>query len=421
MIAPALSHISRHLHITPEDTQIALSIFILAFAFGPLILSPCTEVFGRKPVWIASSTCYVIWNVICGFSTKRGTLIASRFFSGFGASAQFAISFPVLSDCWKPEQRGKSFALATFIPLLGPAIGPIVGGVITENIGWRWIFWVLAVFDAFLILLTFVFFRETHGQTILKKKAKKLRQQTGRNYRAEFEATSPSLAHRLKVGLTRPYRLLISQPILQLLSLLLAYNFGILYIVLSTFATMWINRYNQSTATSGLNYLALVIGYTIAAQIGGPATDRIWAHMKQKHHGHTSPEYRVPLMVPGVLLIPAGLVWYGWSVQYRLHWAMPDVGIGLFGCGNILATQAMQAYVMDAFADHTASASAASQFLRNLFAFAFPIFAPRMYDSLQFGWGNSLLAFMFLAMGVPGPFVLWKWGAKLREMGKPQQ
>lgn len=337
------------------------------------------------------------------------------------SSGDLQISFPVLSDCWKPDQRGKSFALATFIPLLGPAIGPIVGGVITERIGWRWLFWVLAAFDAFLIFLTFIFFRETHGQTILRRKARKLRQQTGRNHRTDFELSSPSLPRRLRVGLTRPYRLLITQPILQLLSLLLAYNFGILYIVLSTFATMWIDRYHQSQQSSGLNYLALVIGYTIAAQIGGPATDAIWARLKQKHGGSTRPEYRVPLMIPGVLLIPAGLLIYGWGVQQKLSWAVPDVGIGVFGCGNILATQAMQAYVMDAFAEHTASASAASQFLRNVFAFAFPIFAPRMYASLGFGWGNSLLALMFLAMGVPGPFVLWRYGERLRRMGKPQQ
>lgn len=91
-MAPALSDISHELNIAPEEAQIALSIFVLAFAFGPLFLGPCSEVFGRKPVWLASSTCYVIWSVICGFATKRGTMMASRFFSGIGASAQFAVS-----------------------------------------------------------------------------------------------------------------------------------------------------------------------------------------------------------------------------------------------------------------------------------------------------------------------------------------
>lgn len=204
------------------------------------------------------------------------------------------------------------------------------------------------------------------------------------------------------------------------MSLFLAYNFGILYIVLATFATIWIDVYYQTLTTSGLHYISLAVGYTLAAQIGGPLTDRIWNHLQAKHDGNTAPEYRVPLMLPSIFLIPAGLFWYGWSVHAQTHWAVVDVGIGVFGCGIILGTQSMQAYVLDAFPDHTASASAASQFLRNLFAFAFPIFTPSLYRELGYGWGNSLLAFLFIALGVPAPLIPWRYGATLRGKGEPQ-
>ena len=303
--------------------------------------------------------------------------------------------------------------------MLGPALGPILGGLITDSIGWRWLFWVLSAFDTLLMVPAIVLFRETHAPTILERKAKKLTKLTGQEHRTEYDATNVSFTTKLRSGLTRPYRLLITQPILQLISLFLAYNFGILYIVLTTFATMWITVYQQSEAVSGVNYLGLVIGYTIAAQAGAPVTDRIWRYLKRTR-GETAPEYRVPLMIPAMVLIPTGLLCYGWSVERHAHWAVVDVGIGIFGCGIILSTQSMQAYVMDAFVDYTASASAASQFLRNIFAFAFPIFAPKLYENLGYGWGNSLLAFLFIAIGVPGPLILWKFGAKLREMGKPQ-
>jgi hypothetical protein len=79
----------------------------------------------------------------------------------------------------------------------------------------------------------------------------------------------------------------------------------------------------------------------------------------------------------------------------------------------------MQAYVMDSYRKYIASASAASEFL-SLTGFAFPLFAPKMYGGLGYGWGNSLLAFLFLAIGVPAPLLLWRYGAKLRAMGKPQ-
>ncbi|MCJ1407248.1 hypothetical protein MMC19_001319 [Ptychographa xylographoides] len=190
--------------------------------------------------------------------------------------------------------------------------------------------------------------------------------------------------------------------------------------MLSTFAELWTQRYGQSVQQSGLNYIALAIGNTIAAQIGARITDRVWATLKRKAGGLTLPENRVPMMIPGSLLIPIGLFWYGWTGESRAFWIVTDVGVGIFTCGIILGTQAMQAYVLDSFPKYTSSASAASQFLRSITAFVFPIFAPAMYSKLGYGWGNSVLGFLSLIIGLPAPLLLWKFGAKLRAKGKPQ-
>ncbi|KAI4732542.1 MFS multidrug transporter [Aureobasidium sp. EXF-12298] len=419
MMAPALGQISKDLHATESTTQMTLSIYVLSFAFGPMVLAPMTEVFGRKPVWLGSGCFYILWNIVCGFSHSNSLMIASRFLSGLGASAEYAVTNPVLSDCWLPEQRGHSFSISTFIPLLGPAIGPILGGFISESVGWRWLFWVLSMLDALLMICTFIIFPETHAPTILGRRARALRKQTGQRYHTEDDENNQALSKRLAVSLTRPCRLLLTQPIIQLMGLLLAYNFGILYIVLSTFASLWTDRYGQSLGDSGLHYIALAIGYTIAAQAGARITDRIWKHLKARAGRETQPEYRVPLMIPGAIIIPIGLFWYGWTAQERMFWILPDIGIAIFGCGVIVGTQAMQAYVMDSFPTHVASASAASQLLRSITGFAFPLFAPSLYAKLGYGWGNSLLAFVFIAIGVPAPLILWKYGAKLRAMGKP--
>ncbi|KAI1845285.1 hypothetical protein JX266_008595 [Neoarthrinium moseri] len=420
MLAPALHSIAHDLETDEEETQIFLSIFILAFAFGPMVLSPLAEVFGRRPVWLLGSCFYVLWNTVAGFSQTPGLMIASRVLSGIGASVEFAITQPVLSDCWVPAERGKSFSISTFIPLLGPAIGPIIGGVVTQTIGWRWTFWILSIYDGTLIIIGVVVLQETYEPILLAKKAAKLRETTGKSYHVDTE--SSTLTTKLSRSLSRPFRLLFTQPILQVVAIFLAYNFGILYIVLSTFANLWIERYGQSESQSGLHYIALVLGYTIAAQVGGKVMDRLWAYLKSKHGDNTAPEYRVPLMVPGAILIPLGLFIYGWTAEkhHDYHWIVPDIGIGIFGCGIILNTQAMQAYVVEAYRKYVASAFAAAQFLRSVAGFAFPIFAPSMYRNIGYGWGNTILGLTFIAIGWPAPFLLWRYGAKLREMGKPQ-
>ncbi|KAF3057434.1 hypothetical protein GL218_06174 [Daldinia childiae] len=421
MLAPALKSIAADLETDEEEAQIFLSIFVLAFAFGPMVLSPLAEVFGRRPVWMLSSCFYILWNTVAGFSQTSGLLIASRILSGIGASAEFAISNPVLADTWIPAERGTSFAISTFIPLLGPALGPIIGGAVSQSIGWRWTFWILSIYDGFLVIVAFFVFSETYEVILLNRRAAKLRKSTGNPYYTATQAASETLRSRLSVSLTRPLRLLITQPILQVVAIFLAYNFGMLYLVLSTFATLWIERYGQSETQSGLNYIALVIGYTIAAQAGGRVMDRMWAYLKSKAGNNTAPEYRVPLMIPGAVLIPLGLLIYGWTAEKHLPWIVPDIGIAILGCGIINNTQSMQAYVMDAYRQYVASASAASQFLRSIAGFAFPIFAPAMYQNLGYGWGNSVLALTFVVIGWPAPFLLWTYGAKLRAMGKPQK
>ena len=93
---------------------------------------------------------------------------------------------------------------------------------------------------------------------------------------------------------------------------------------------------------------------------------------------------------------------------------MPNVGIAIFGIGVKIGTQCTQAYGVDAYTLYTASASAAGTFLRSLFGFGFPLFAPYLYASLGYGWGNSLLALVAVVIGVSAPLLLWRYGPWLR-------
>ena len=216
--------------------------------------------------------------------------------------------------------------------------------------------------------------------------------------------------------------MLLTQPALQVMSLIAAYNFGTNYIMLSTFAELWTSKYHQTVAQSGLNYIALAVGNTVAAQVGARILDRVYAYLKRKNGDAAAvPEYRVPLLIPGSILIPVGLLWYGWAGERVVYWLVTDVGVGVFTCGLILGLQATMAYVVDSYPAYTASAYAASQLLRSIAAFAFPIFAPDMYHALGYGWGNSVLALVSCVIGLPAPLLLWKYGAWLRAKGKSME
>jgi MFS family permease len=92
IMAPALPAIGKDLSMGGSETLLTLSIFVLAFAFGPPILAPLTEIFGRRPVWTLASFWYLLWNTVCGFAHTKALMVSARFLAGLGASGKFAVS-----------------------------------------------------------------------------------------------------------------------------------------------------------------------------------------------------------------------------------------------------------------------------------------------------------------------------------------
>ncbi|MCJ1274476.1 hypothetical protein MMC21_002272 [Puttea exsequens] len=417
MVAPALGSIAKDFGITNEvESQLVLSIFVLAYAIGPLFLGPLSEIYGRVIVLQIANLFYLVFNIACGASKKKGEMIAFRFLSGLGGSAPLALGGGVLSDCWRAEERGKAISIYSLAPLLGPAVGPIAGGFIAEKTTWRWAFWATSIADGIIQISGLFFLQETYPPLLLHKKAEKLRSETG-NFalHTEFEHPERSLANTMKRSLVRPFKLLGTQPIVQALALYMAYLYGLMYLVLSTFPGLWTNQYQESVGTGGLNYISLGVGFFLGAQICAPVNDRIYRHCKKRNNNIGRPEFRVPLMIPGSFLVPIGLFIYGWTAQYQTHWIGPNVGAAIFAAGVIVGFQCIQTYLVDSYTRYAASAVAAATVLRSLAGFGFPLFAPYMYTSLHYGWGNSLLGFVALGLGVPAPWLLWFFGKMLRE------
>lgn len=267
-----------------------------------------------------------------------------------------------------------------------------------------------------MILVSFTVFQETYAPLILKRRAEKLRKETGdARYTTLHErlADKKSVIAILTKALTRPLRLLAFHPVIQIISLLSAFYYGILYIVLSSFSELWTKQYHYSVELSGLHYIACAAGELAAAEIGGRIMDAFHRRVLARHPDNAlEPEHRIPLIFPGAVIGPLGFFLYGWTAQYCVHWIAVDIGVILVTGG--LPGMPIQAYIMDAYPEHVSSAMAATQFLRSLTAFLFPLFAPSLYRNLGYGWGNTAIAGVGLIFGVTAPLILLRWGKKLR-------
>ncbi len=151
--------------------------------------------------------------------------------------------------------------------------------------------------------------------------------------------------------------------------------------------------------TAACRYIAIALGATLSAQIGGRLMDWIWKRQKERYpEREPVPKYRLPYMVPGALVFPLALFLYGWAAEYELAWPVVDLGVILFTWGNFMFTQGALAYILDEFGTHSASANAATRMFSYVLGFAFPLFAPQLYQALGYGW-SGLLALLGVGFG----------------------
>lgn len=152
----------------------------------------------------------------------------------------------------------------------------------------------------------------------------------------------------------------------------------------------------------------------IGALFCGLTLDPYLKKMSALNGGEMKPEYRIPPMIFGGLLIPAGFFLYGWTVDYRVHWIVPIIGTGLIGFGLLVTTLPLSAYMVDAFKVHAASGMAVVLVLRCIAGTVLPLSAAPLYANLGLGWGNSVLGFVALLF-VPVPLIFWKFGERIRK------
>jgi multidrug resistance protein len=277
MVAPALDTIADDFDIESDiEKFLVMSIFLLAFAIGPFVWGPMSEVFGRVRVMQCANLIFLLFNTVCGFAKTKQQMMAFRFLSGIGGSAPQAIGGGILSDCFRAGERGTATAIYSLMPFLSPAVAPIMGGYLTQYTTWRWVFWATSIFDAVVQIACFFLLKETFAPAILAKKVARLQRVTGNlQLHTKWQGPEHSMKRLIMKSLVRPLIMLGTQPALQAMALFRAYQYGLMYLVLATFNRVFEGAYDQSVGRASLNYLSLGVGFVIGLQISGVMQDKV--------------------------------------------------------------------------------------------------------------------------------------------------
>ena len=268
-------------------------------------------------------------------------------------------------------------------------------------------------FSAFFLDLFFL--EETYPPVILITKAAELRRRT-KNWgiHAKQEEIEIDFRELVTKNFSRPMRLLVTEPIVLLLSIYMSFIYGLLYLFLTAYPIVFQEIHGFSGGVGGLPYFGMIIGM-LSAGLYIVLTQPSYNRKLVANNGVPVPEWRLPPIVLGGLSFAGGLFWFGWSGYKKdIPWIVPTLSGLLTGFGLLaIFIQALN-YLVDSYLMFAASAIAANTFLRSLAGAGFPLFSQYMFNALGVNWAGTLLGCVALCL-LPIPVCFIIFGERLRE------
>lgn len=325
------------------------------------------------------------------------------------------VGFGFLADVWTPRQLPVALSVFNMVPFCGPAAGQLVSSYIVGQKPWSWTQWPTLLLAAFTYL-TILPMPETY-HTAVDSSDQDVHEDEPKQFGQRIKSFLAA------VPFVQPLHMLIHEPVVCLFSLYIAFNFAVVYCFSASIPFVFKKHYGFDLQSQGLVFISLVVGYLVS----GPTM--IIPFMNQMHRDQTTesvspslaafessaqPEKLLWPALLGAVALPLSFFWFGWSAAAHVHWACPVIALGLYSWGNNLLYNAAQLYLLKIYGSRFgASATAANNLLRYIWAAVLPLFMTTMYSNLGTGWASSLLGFI-LILFMPIPWALRYFGPELR-------
>ncbi|KAK9362980.1 major facilitator superfamily domain-containing protein [Lipomyces starkeyi] len=287
--------------------------------------------------------------------------ILLSFLEGLSATCPIAVSGGVFADIYSdPIKRGRAVALFCGSTIMGSLSGPFIAGYVsTSYLGWRWVFWLTAIFSGVTLVCTSLVLPETFRPILMMRRAQKLRKE-GHNVVAAYELEDKDL------------KMLFKEIIVATICLYVGFTYGLLYMFFQAYPVIFQQERGMSPGKGSL------------------------------------------MLLPSTLVLPIGLFWLAWTSYNRIPFAITMIGGVFFGLGFTSLFIGFLNYATDCYKIYAASAHGIMSVTRSIIATCLPLFATAMYDRLGVHWATTLWAFISLAMA-PIPILFFKYGHILRQ------
>ncbi|KAK4078912.1 hypothetical protein Trihar35433_17 [Trichoderma harzianum] len=414
--APGTESASKELGVGLEVGTLGTTLFVLGFATGPIIWAPGSELYGRRWPLVISMIGGGIFSIVSAVGNNIQTLLICRFFAGLCGACQLAVVPGVLADVFDNKSRGGAISIYALTVFGGPFTGPIVGGfTASSHLGWRWTLYIPAILGLVNGAISAVLLPETYAPLILAADAAAMRRKTNNwAIHARHEMVETDVRGLVTKYFTRPLRMLITEPMICLVSLYMSFIYGLVYALLEAYPFVFGQVYHMRPGVAELPFIGLFIGMSLGVTMIF-WQQKEYAKKLAKNNNVPVPEWRLFPTLFGGPIFTIGIFWFGWTgFTDRIHWMAPTAA-GLFvGFGVLCVFLPCFNYLVDSYLPLAASTVAANIMLRSSVAAGFPLFSRQMFQNLGVQWAATLLGCLAAIM-IPIPFVFRVYGHRLRK------
>jgi multidrug resistance protein len=400
---------------------------------------------GRRPAYIIGFIIYIGANIGLALQDSYAALFILRCLQSTGSSATIALGNGVVADVATSSERGTWMGYVTSGPMVAPAIAPIIGGLLSEFLGWRAIFWFLVIMAGVYMIPLLVLFPET-GRNVVGNgsippqsfnmsllsylELRKARKAHGDNKltRAVSRDEQQELASKRKLRIPNPLGTLkvIAQ---KDAGLLLFYNslvYTAFYTVISSAPYLFEEIYGFNDLQIGLSFIPFGVGAMIAPMTAGKLMDWNYRRLAKKGgfridkkrgddlRNFPLEEARLYVAIPMLIIGTLVILCYGWVLQVEPSLAAPLVMHFFMGLCLTGAFNCMSVMLVDYYPLSPATATAANNLVRCLMGAGGTAVITMMIESMGRGWCFTFIAAVIMIFS-PILWALLKWGPKWRD------
>lgn len=305
---PALPAIARALGTDTAGAQLTLSVYLLGFGLGQLLIGPLSDRFGRRPVMLWGSALFVLSSAACALAPTIGTLILARLVQAFGACVGPVLGRAVVRDVYGPQEAARVLSHVLTATALAPLVAPIFGGWLSAHLGWRSTFVVLTLYGLALGFMVWKVLKET-------------------NRHPDPHAIRPS-------RMLANYGVLLADRTYRGALLTGCGAFASLFAFISGSPFVYIELYGMSPQQMGLAFGANVTGFIVGSTLSARLTRRLgadWLIRSGVYLGAASGLLLAVLALAGVHH-PAAVMGPMWGVTAAVGLLLPNAtALGLAG------------------------------------------------------------------------------------------